>query len=74
MRIIHTGDWHLGHVLYGYDRSVAERDSLAKLVETSRVKSESADPFAGLVSDRHCQDSCHPDYISSHYHSISCSE
>lgn len=36
MKIIHTGDWHLGHRLYNYDRSDEERHfflQLADLVE-----------------------------------------
>ena len=33
MRIIHTSDWHLGHVLYGYDRSREQRDMLVRIEE-----------------------------------------
>lgn len=33
MRIIHTSDWHLGHVLYGYDRSREQRDMLGQIEE-----------------------------------------
>ena len=33
MRILHTSDWHLGHVLYGYDRSKEQRDMLAQIEE-----------------------------------------
>lgn len=31
MRILHTADWHLGHVLYGHDRSADHRIALAHL-------------------------------------------
>ena len=31
MRIIHTSDWHLGHVLYGDDRSREQRDMLGQI-------------------------------------------
>lgn len=33
MRIIHTSDWHLGHILYGYDRSREQRDMLGQIEE-----------------------------------------
>ena len=33
MRIIHTSDWHLGHVLYGYDRSGEQRSMLGQIEE-----------------------------------------
>ena len=32
MRIIHTSDWHLGHVLYGYPREEAHKDMLRQVV------------------------------------------
>lgn len=31
MKIIHTSDWHLGHVLYGYDRSMEQRSMLSQI-------------------------------------------
>lgn len=31
MKIIHTSDWHLGHVLYGYDRSGEQRSMLGQI-------------------------------------------
>lgn len=31
MRIIHTSDWHLGHILYRYDRSREQRDMLGQI-------------------------------------------
>ena len=33
MRIIHTSDWHLGHILYGYDRSREQRNMLGQIEE-----------------------------------------
>jgi len=46
MKLIHTSDWHLGHVLYGYDREAEQRDFLRQLVAI--VKREQ--PDALLVS------------------------
>ena len=31
MKIIHTSDWHLGHILYGYDRSGEQRSMLSQI-------------------------------------------
>lgn len=33
MKIIHTSDWHLGHVLYTYDRTFEQRAFLTQLAE-----------------------------------------
>ena len=33
MKIIHTSDWHLGHVLYGYDRSREQKSMLSQIEE-----------------------------------------
>lgn len=33
MKIIHTADWHLGHILYGYDRASDHRQALASLTD-----------------------------------------
>ena len=36
MKILHTSDWHLGHVLYGYDRTNEQHamlDQMADIVE-----------------------------------------
>ena len=27
MKILHTSDWHLGHTLYNYDRTVEQQPS-----------------------------------------------
>lgn len=31
MKILHTSDWHLGHVLYGYDRSEEQMSMLSQI-------------------------------------------
>jgi exonuclease SbcD len=41
MKLIHTGDWHLGHVLFGYDRTAEQRAFLQQLSEL--VASEQPD-------------------------------
>ncbi|MBR6283451.1 MAG: exonuclease SbcCD subunit D [Muribaculaceae bacterium] len=46
MKIIHTSDWHLGHVLYAYDRSEEQRDMLRQIAELCT----SEQPDALLVS------------------------
>jgi len=46
MRILHTSDWHLGHVLYGYDRTDEQQSMLGQMVEIA--KEEKPDLF--LVS------------------------
>ena len=33
MKLIHTSDWHLGHILYGYDRSREQRSMLGQIEE-----------------------------------------
>ena len=39
MKILHTSDWHLGHVLYGYDRTDEQQamlDQMVKIVEEQK--------------------------------------
>ena len=39
MKILHTSDWHLGHVLYGYDRTNEQQamlDQMVKIVEEEK--------------------------------------
>lgn len=36
MKLIHTSDWHLGHTLYGYDRTVEHKAMLEQMVEIVR--------------------------------------
>lgn len=33
MKILHTSDWHLGHVLYGYDRTDEQQSMLDQMVK-----------------------------------------
>lgn len=33
LRILHTSDWHLGHTLYGYDRTEEQQSMIDQLVE-----------------------------------------
>lgn len=46
MRILHTSDWHLGHVLYGHDRQDEQSAMLRQLVDVVRQ----AEPHALLVA------------------------
>lgn len=43
MKILHTSDWHLGHVLYDYDRTEEQQAMLDQMVEI--VKEEQPDVF-----------------------------
>lgn len=43
MKILHTSDWHLGHQLYGYDRTEEHSAMINQVVEI--VKSEQPDVF-----------------------------
>ena len=36
MKILHTSDWHLGHMLYGYDRTEEQQSMLDQMVEIVR--------------------------------------
>ena len=51
MKILHTSDWHLGHVLYGYDRTEEQQSMLDQMVGI--VRDEKPDVFilAGDVFD-----------------------
>lgn len=33
MKLIHTSDWHLGHTLYGFDRTVEQKAMLEQMVQ-----------------------------------------
>ncbi|MBQ7689860.1 MAG: exonuclease SbcCD subunit D [Muribaculaceae bacterium] len=46
MKIIHTSDWHLGHVLYNYDRSAEQRAMLRQIADVCAAEQ----PDALLVS------------------------
>lgn len=41
MRILHTSDWHLGHVLYNYDRTAEQQSMLNQIIEI--IKNEQPD-------------------------------
>lgn len=50
MKILHTSDWHLGHTLYNYDRSLEQQAFLKQL---ARIAAEEK-PDAMVVSgDKH---------------------
>lgn len=36
MKILHTSDWHLGHVLYGHDRTEEQQSMLDQMVEIAK--------------------------------------
>ena len=43
MKILHTSDWHLGHVLYGYDRTDEQQSMLDQMVDI--VEEQKPDVF-----------------------------
>ena len=43
MKILHTSDWHLGHTLYGYDRTEEQQSMLDQMVDI--VTKEKPDVF-----------------------------
>ena len=47
MKILHTSDWHLGHTLYNYDRTVEQQAFLRQL---TRIVTEEQ-PDAMVVSN-----------------------
>ena len=49
MRIIHTSDWHLGHTLYGYDRSEEQAEMLAQIEDIVREESPDALVVSGDI-------------------------
>ncbi len=51
MKILHTSDWHIGHMLYGHDRTEEQQSMLDQMVEI--VAQEKPDVFilAGDVYD-----------------------
>lgn len=38
MKILHTSDWHLGHTLYGYDRTEEQMHMLSRMVDIVSVE------------------------------------
>ena len=51
MKILHTSDWHLGHMLYGYDRTEEQQSMLDQMVEIVRDHKPDAFILAGDVYD-----------------------
>ena len=49
MKILHTSDWHLGHVLYGYDRGEEQREMLAQMTDIVRQQRPDAFLLSGDV-------------------------
>jgi exonuclease SbcD len=52
MKILHTSDWHLGHVLYEYDRTHEHRSFLDQLVAIAEQERPDALIVCGDVFDR----------------------
>ena len=36
MKVLHTSDWHLGHTLYGYDRTEEQQAMLDQMVKIAQ--------------------------------------
>lgn len=51
MKILHTSDWHLGHSLYGYDRTKEQRHALHQVVEIARQERPDVFLLCGDVYD-----------------------
>lgn len=49
MKIIHTGDWHLGHRLYNYDRTDEEEHFFRQLTELMRTERPDALVVSGDI-------------------------
>lgn len=56
MRLLHTGDWHLGKRLYGMDRRDEARASLAELARIAANERVDAVLVAGDLLDRRVAD------------------
>ena len=52
MKIIHTSDWHLGHVLYGHTRDAEQRDFLNQLKNIVADEQPDALIVSGDIFDR----------------------
>ncbi len=52
MKILHTSDWHLGQVLYEYDRTEEQRDFLEQLVSIAEQEHPDAMVLCGDVFDK----------------------
>ena len=51
MKIIHTSDWHLGHVLYNYSREEEQHDMLRQMTETVKAHRPDAFVISGDIYD-----------------------
>ena len=51
MRLLHTSDWHLGHVLYNYDRREEQRAMLDQMADIVRQEQPDVFLLAGDVYD-----------------------
>ena len=49
MKILHTGDWHLGHTLYGFDRSEEQAALIDQLEEILREEAPDALVVSGDI-------------------------
>lgn len=51
MKIIHTSDWHLGHLLYGYSREEEHKSMIEQIVKMVREHQPDAFVLSGDVYD-----------------------
>jgi len=51
MKIIHTSDWHLGHSLYGYDRTAEQEEALRQIEDLLRKETPDALVVSGDIYD-----------------------
>lgn len=49
MKVLHTSDWHLGHTLYGYDRTEEQRSMLNQIEEIIKDEQPDAMVLSGDV-------------------------
>ena len=52
MTILHTSDWHLGHILYDHDRSDEQQDCMRQIVEIVDKRKPDAVVVSGDIFDR----------------------
>lgn len=51
MKIFHTADWHLGHLLYGCNRLAEQRDACRRLIDVAKAERPDAVIIAGDIYD-----------------------
>mgnify|MGYP002673105224 FL=1 len=51
MKILHTADWHLGHLLYGCNRLAEQRDACRRLIDVAKAERPDAVIIAGDIYD-----------------------